>query len=143
MIAYPVHTEAARAMLISAVSAKELPFTVDIVRGRRRSQEQNRLAFRWYGEIADQLDDRTRDEVRAECKLEIGVPIMREVESFRTRYDSIIRPLSYEHKLALMTEPLDLPVTRIMTTEQLGRYLDEMARRWSQRGVILTTPEPR
>lgn len=141
MVTYTVKSEESRQMLLNAVKARKLPFTADIIKGRKRTQEQNRLAFKWYGEIAEQLEDRTRDEVRAECKLEIGVPIMREREEFREKYDSIVRPLPYEQKIALMVEPFDFPITRLMTTEQLTRYLDEMMRRWSGRGVVLTMPE--
>jgi len=141
MVTYTVKSEESRQMLLNAVKTRKLPFTADIIKGRKRTQEQNRLAFKWYGEIAEQLEDRTRDEVRAECKLEIGVPIMREVESFREKYDAIVRPLPYEQKIALMVEPFDFPITRLMTTEQLSRYLDEKMRRWSGRGVVLTMPE--
>jgi len=58
-----------------------------------------------------------------------------------TKYDAIIKPLSYEQKIAIMSEPLDMPVTRIMTTKQKTAYLDEIFRHFSEQGVILTIPD--
>jgi hypothetical protein len=104
--------------------------------------EQNRLQRLWINEIAEQLNDRTAEEIRAECKLTLGVPILRaENEAFCEAYDRHIRPLPYEQKLALMAEPFDFAVTRLMTTEQKTRYLDAMHRHYSAQGVILTDPE--
>jgi hypothetical protein len=60
--------------------------------------------------------------VRARCKLEIGVPILREAhEKFRTTYDRLIRPLPYAEKLALIRDT-ETPVTSLMNVEQMSRY---------------------
>ena len=92
-------------------------------------------------EISEQLGDRTPEEIRAFCKLTLGVPILRaENEGFREKYDLIVRPLSYEQKLSIMSEPLDLPVTRIMTTKQKTAYLDTIFRTFSEQGIVLTLP---
>ena len=136
-----VSTESERVSLITLLRKRPLPFSVEITKGRKRTSEQNRTAFMWYSEIAEQMGDRTPTEVRGECKLRFGVPIMREAsESFREAYDRVVKPLSYEQKLALMVEPFDLPVTRIMHTPQLTRYLDEIHREYSAQGVVLTIP---
>lgn len=120
------------------------PFTVDITKGKRRSVEQNRLQRTWMNEIAEQLQDRTPEEARGYCKLTLGVPILRaENTDFCERYDAVVKPLPYESKLAIMMEPLDLPVTRLMTTEQKTRYLDAINRHFSEQGVVLTQPERR
>jgi hypothetical protein len=116
-----------------------LPLTVAYRQGDDRSAEQNALAFRWYGEIANELGDRLPHEVRAYCKLHHGVPIRREDEDFREVYDRIVRPLPYEAKLALMVEPIDFPISRDMTVKQMTRYLDAIQAEFAH--VRLTMPE--
>ena len=93
-------------------------------------------------EISEQKGDITAAEARAYCKLTIGVPILREQnEAFRLRYDEILKPLSYEQKLAIMSEPLNLPVTSLMSTKQLTEYLDGIIRHFGQQGIVLTMPD--
>ncbi len=130
-----VATEADRQGLMRLLQARDLPFTVEIVKGKRRSVDQNRMQRRLVNEIAEQTDQ-TAEEVRAYCKLVGGVPILRaENELFREKYDAVVRPLSYEQKLAIMMEPLDLPVTRLMTTDQKTRYLEWIFRHFSEQGI--------
>lgn len=106
---------------------------------RRRSLAQNRLQRKWHLEAADQLRDGTAEEKRAYCKLHFGVPILRhESDDFRAQYDRVIRPLPYETKLALMAEPFDFPVTRLMTKDQKTRYLDAIYQHYSSQGARLT-----
>ena len=96
----------------------------------------------WCNEVSEQLGDQTPEKVRGYCKLTIGVPILRaENEAFCEKYDRIIRPLPYETKLELMTEPMDWPVTRIMTTKQKANYLDQMQRHFAEQGITLTDPD--
>lgn len=131
-----VATEADRQGLMRLLQARELPFTVEIVKGKRRSVDQNRMQRRLLSEIAEQTDQ-TAEEVRAYCKLTIGIPILRaESELFAQKYDVHIRSLPYETKLAMMAEPFDFPVTRIMTTAQKTRYLDEIQRHYGRHGVV-------
>jgi hypothetical protein len=118
------------------------PFTVQIEDGRDRSSEQNRLSHKWYSEIAAQSGESVED-VRARCKLEIGVPILREdVETFRSTYDRLIRPLDYGDKLALVRDT-DMPVTRLMNVSQMSRYMDLVFQRHSEFGIELTVPPDR
>ena len=91
-----------------------------------------------------QLGDVTPEWVRGYSKLHFGVPILRaEDEEFAEKYDATVKPLTYETKIAVMSEPLDLPVTRRMTTEQKTRFLDAMHAHWSAQGIILTMPPER
>ena len=137
-----VSTEAERAALVHLIQTRPMPFTVDITKGKRRTVAQNRTQRLWLNEIAEQLGDRTAEEVRGYSKLVFGVPILRaENETFREKYDRLIRPLPYETKLEFMMEPLDFPVTRLMSTSQLTRYLDAMAKHFAEQGVRLTDPE--
>lgn len=128
--------------LAALLKGRRPPLSVTWESGKARSVEQNRLQRLWCREVAEQLGDRTAEEVRAWGKLHLGVPIMREHDGFRESYDRTVKPLDYETKLMLMAEPLDLPVTRLMSVSQKVRYLDAMHRHWSGEGVILTDPDP-
>lgn len=136
-----LHTDADRRALIRFLEDQPLPLTVSLSKGGKRSFRQNKLQRLWMSEIAEQLGDQTPEEVRGYCKLTIGVPILRaEHEGFRERYDAIVRPLPYEQKVQLMMEPLDFPVTRLMTTKQATAYLDGVHRHFSEKGLALTDP---
>ncbi|HEU4345763.1 MAG TPA: hypothetical protein VFU31_29795 [Candidatus Binatia bacterium] len=136
-----IHDEQDRKMLIKLIMSQKLPFVAKVERGGIRSIEQNRLQRLWMNEISEQLGDRTPEEARGECKLTIGVPILRaEDEEFRREYDRLIRPLPYEDKLRCMMEPIDLPVTRRMKTSQKTKYLEGIYRLFAEQGVVLTIP---
>lgn len=137
-----VDNERQRELLVRFVAAMGLPFTVTITAGRRRTVEQNRLQRLWMNEIAEQLEDQTPEQVRGYCKLTIGVPILRaENEAFCERYDAVVKPLPYEQKLAVMMEPLDMPITRYMTTVQKTKYLDGVYQHFAEKGLVLTLPD--
>lgn len=127
--------------LFVLLRSRKFPYTIEAVQGVRRSVEQNKLQRKWMAEIAEQLGDRTAEEVRGHCKLHHGVPILREEsELFRAKYDQFVKPLPYPQKLALMMEPLDMPVTRLLTAAGKSKYLDEVFRQFSEMGVVLTVP---
>jgi len=144
MVSRIIRNDSDLSLLVRFLRLQKRPFTVDITKGKHRTVEQNRLQRLWLNEIAEQLGDNTPEEVRGYCKLTMGVPILRaESEAFRARYDAVVKPLGYEQKLALMMEPLDLPVTRLMSTEQKTRYLDAIVRHFGEQGVRLTQPPHR
>lgn len=127
------------ALLKVYLDQRKRPFTVDVTDGRNRSDEQNNLSQKWYGEIAEQTGE-DREEVRARCKLEIGVPILRHgSESFRKTYDRVIRPLDYADKLDLVRDT-DMPVTRLMNVGQMTEYMDAVFKRHAEFGIVLTVP---
>ena len=137
-----ITSELDRQHVMQLIENQKLPFTIDITKGKRRSVEQNRLQRVWLNEISEQLGDQTPEEVRGYCKLTLGVPILRaENEGFREKYDTHVKGLPYETKVAIMMEPLDLPVTRLMTTEQKARYLDLICHHFGQRGIVLAAHE--
>ena len=137
-----VKTEADRDALALFIKQQPLPFTTTIQKGAKRSVEQNNLQRLLLNEISEQLGDQTPEEVRGYCKLTLGVPILRaENEIFREKYDKTVKGLPYETKLEIMTEPLDLPVTRIMSVKQKTDYLDAIYRHFGERGLVLTQPE--
>jgi hypothetical protein len=109
--------------------------------GRDRTLEQNKLQRKWLKEAKSQ-GDQTEEEYRGYCKLHFGVPIMRNSnEDFREIYDRLIRPLDYEDKLKLMMVPMDLPVTRLMSRQEKGKYLDDMYQHFTGLGFKLTIPK--
>ena len=137
-----VETERDLNMAVRLVKSKALPFTLSLTPGKHRSTAQNRLQFMWFNEIAQQKGDATAGEVRAYCKLRIGIPILRaQNESFRSRYDAVLKDLPYDKKLALMEEPLNMPVTSLMTVKQKKEYLDEIQQHFGEQGIILTIPD--
>jgi len=126
---------------LAAVRANALlsgkPFVVQVV-GPKRSRDQNAISHALYAQIAAQLEDQTAQEVRAECKLRYGVPILRAgSEEFRAQYDKVIKPHDYETKLAIMEW---LPVTSLMSKEQFSEYLDCVIREFSKQGVSIIMP---
>ncbi len=129
-------------LLTTYLKGRKRPFSVEITEGRNRSVEANRLAFKWYAEISDQTGE-DREDVRARCKLEIGVPILRKAhDAFRDTYDKLIRPLAYSEKLALIRDT-EMPVTSLMNVEQMSRFMDIVFRRHAEIGVVLTVPPDR
>lgn len=130
--------------LFTYLSNMKLPITVNIKKGKDRSVEQNALAFKWYLEAAQQ-GDMSANEYRGMCKLELGVPILRlESPEFKRLYDKHFKSLNYEEKMEIMTsEEFDFPVTRMMTTNQMKMYLDDVWHFFDGQGFILTNPEDR
>ena len=98
--------------------------------------DQNAISHAWYNDIATQTAD-TPENVKCECKLRFGVPILRaEDPDFREMYDaSILRSLSYEQKLRAMRY---IPITSNMTKPQLSRYLEHIQMSYAQQGVVVT-----
>lgn len=106
--------------------------------GKARSLDQNGISHVWYEQIARELREDTPLGVKNFCKLHYGVPILRaEDEEFRDLYDQVIKPLSYEKKLAAMKA---WPVTSLMSKTQLSQYLEAMQSAYADR-VRLEFPE--
>lgn len=142
MVSRVIRSDGDLALLIDFLKARKRPFTVDIVAGKHRTNEQNRTQRMWLNEAAEQLGDRTAEELRGMCKLQFGVPILRaENTRFCEAYDRLIKPLPYETKLEYMMDPLDFPVTRLMTTNQKTRYLEDMSKHFLEQGIVLTEPK--
>jgi len=137
-----IENETDRRQVITLIKNRTLPITVNILKGKKRSNLQNKLQREWLNNAADQLKDDTAEGYRAYCKLHFGVGILiNENDIFREKYNRIIKPLSYEQKIELMQEPFDFPVTRIMTRGQKAQYLDAMKSHFESLGVRLTMPE--
>lgn len=111
---------------------------VTIKTGKDRSLDQNAILHAWITQIANELREQTAAQVKAECKLTIGVPILRaEDEEFRQFYDKSIKLMTYEDKLLAMSF---CPVTSLMTVKQLSQFLTGMQETYRKRGVELEFP---
>ena len=141
MTTWAIRNDLDRARVLKVIEQRDMPCTVTVTKGAPRSIEQNQLQRKWLLEAQDQ-GDHTAEEYRAMCKLHFGVPILRnENDEFCEVYDRLIKPRSYEEKLELMSVPMDLPVTRIMTTKQKAAYLDEIYKHFTGLGYLLTVPQ--
>ncbi len=100
-----------------------------------RSLDQNALKEVWYNDVSKESGEMGRD-VKRYCKLHFGVPILRgEDEDFRAFYDSALKSkLSYEEKLQAMDY---MPVTSLMSTSQMTRYLSDMQKHYAEQSVVL------
>ncbi len=137
IIREPAHVDA----LANLLRSRKLPLTVSWTQGEPRSGAQNRLAQRWFSDIASQLGDMTHEEVRSDCKVTFGVPIlMAENEAFAASWARTMGHLSYE-EIREAVRVLDIPVTRLMLVKQMTAFMDEMQRHWTGQGIRLTDPD--
>ena len=107
--------------------------------GKARSLDQNAISHAWYEQLARELREDDALGWKCYCKLHHGVPILRaEDAEFREFYDQSIKWLTYEKKLAAMKI---LPVTSLMTQEQLSAYLEAVQADFRAKGVRLEFPK--
>ncbi len=142
-----VKTDDQRLRHMSYLSQKELPYTATDKEGadKDKSNPQNNIHHKWVTEVAAQNKQHSREEYRGICKLHCGVPILRrDSEEYRAAYDRIVKPLDYWSKVEMMMTPLDFPVTRAMTDDQMSEYLSAVNRLLSEKyGAVLTQPQGR
>jgi hypothetical protein len=112
---------------------------LSVKEGKARSLDQNAISHAWYEQLAREMKEDDALGWKSYCKLHHGVPILRaEDEEFRNFYDSSIKGMAYEMKLAAMKY---LPVTSLMTKPQLSKYLEAVRDDFARRGVRLEFPE--
>lgn len=103
-----------------------------------RSLAQNRLAFQWYMERAEQQGTTPEYEHRL-AKLRWGCPLLIAVDAeFADFYRRGIEPLDYERRIIAMQW---VPVTRLFTVKMMTEYLETMERESAMQGIILTRPD--
>ena len=106
---------------------------VNVVDARRRSDLQNRLQHAMYREIANQLYGNEEDHAKNECKLTIGVPLLRETnEEFRKIYDRNLKRLDYAAKLQVISV---INVSSILSMGAAHQYIDKIYDEYAQKGV--------
>lgn len=113
--------------------------------GKDMSDDQRKMTFELYSRIGQQLYGGDMQHARAECKLTIGVPIMRRDDvEYRDKYNKVILPLDYDTKLSLMLPSLEFPVTSCMKIKQCREYIDTVIKVYTEKGcdfsMILDNP---
>lgn len=114
------------------------PITIQVFKGawKHRSLEASALSHVWYREISKQGKQQTAEEVKRECKLTCGVPILRaESPTFCAMYDKVVKGHDYPTKLEMMDF---LPVTSLMNKEQMSDYLEAVQYKYTEQGFHLT-----
>lgn len=118
-----------------------MPYTVSVSKGAKRSLDQNALAHKWYAEIAAQRGDVDAGDVKAECNVIYGVPILRRDDEAYARF---LDRLDLDHEAMVYASKRGLlPCTSLMTTKQLAEYGENLCRDYRQQGFTLTDPEAR
>jgi hypothetical protein len=125
--------------LVAFISHQPLPFVATIKSGKVRSIDQNRLQWLWASEAAEQRADVSPLEVQHEWKALFGAPLLAEEdEAFAKVWLRAEIRLTWEERVAWMRF---VPVTSLMTSKQLSRYLDEVYKFNTDLGLELTNPE--
>jgi hypothetical protein len=105
-----------------------------IVREKVRSLNQNDQAHVWYEQVSLELREDTPLGVKCTSKLNVGVPIMRAIDSdFRAFYDKVLKPRPYEDKIEAMKY---MPVTSLMPVDAASQYLTDLQAFWGKRGGV-------
>lgn len=91
----------------------------------QRSMAQNKLVNVWYKDIAEQMDD-TFLNIRRQCKLNYGVPLLRaKSEMLDWLYSQTIDKLRYEKRLIAM-DGFDITSNDEMDSDLMGQYINAM-----------------
>lgn len=109
----------------------------------------NRYSHAIYREAAKLKQEGFELDEKAECKLRHGIPILindpedgAECEDY---YRRLMTGLNYEERLARMYEghKFYIPVTSLMTDDQMSKYLERILRDYARQGYSILTPKER
>tara|TARA_R110000803_G_scaffold56920_3_gene114501 strand:+ start:711 stop:1148 length:438 start_codon:yes stop_codon:yes gene_type:complete len=132
MQTWTVTKEESLNFLIDALKEQKKPFVVELLPAHR-TIPQNRLFYLMYDIIAKQLYGGDNDLARNECKLTIGVPILRrDSAEFTKTYDRLIKPATYEDKLSAMEF---ISVSSIFDKAQGSEYVTKIFDTYAQKSV--------
>lgn len=122
-------------LIAASEKVEKWPVSVDIFEGiKARSVLQNKLQHKHYSEIAA-LEFKSVSEVKAECKVRYGIPILMR----RLDFSKFVE-LDFNTQIMLMFQ-LDPPVTSLFTTAEAKEYTDTMIRDYAIQGLKLTDPD--
>ena len=120
--------KAALASFVATLDATpEKPYVAQIIPWvKKRSLDQSALFHMWCGEISKQGGEYTPIQIKARAKYSWGVPILvAEMPSFARSWEAMKSIMSHEELL----EALEwFPVTSLMNTNQMSRFLTDMQR---------------
>ena len=139
MSAHYVRTKFDLARVLADLAQAELPMTVNVKKGIKRTDEQNSLVHVWFEEIArHERFGMSFYDVKAHCNLTYGLPIlMRDDPEWASCFGYIFEALSKPAKLKAI-RVLDIPFTRRMQVKQLSEYMTQMEQDYAEEGVLLT-----
>ncbi len=137
-----VNTDEDLEVLIKYMRFRGKPFSAAIADGVKRTNPQNALIHKWFGEIARHMGDQTAEEIKAHCNITYGLPIMLRDPEWASAFEYIFQSLNHAAKLKAV-RVLDIPFTRKMKVPELTEYMDQMQRDFREMGVFLTDPELR
>lgn len=100
----------------------------------RRSLDANALSHVWYDQIGEYQGD-SPEEVKDQCKLLYGVPILRRNEKKNKFFQAIgFDRFPHHAQLAAMKY---INVTSLFSVEEMQEYLDTIQRVYAQNGLTL------
>lgn len=105
----------------------------------KTSNAQQRLAFKWYGEISEQGKEYTIGGIRARCKHRYALPILlAENSGFAEAWKIVEASCDYEQAVDFI-ERTQLPMTSILGVNKMKKYLDDLQNENAHR-YALTDP---
>jgi len=132
MQTWKVSNQEQLSFLLDDLRGMKMPFIVELLPAHR-SIPQNRLFYLMYDIIGKQLYGGDEHHARNECKLTIGVPILRrDSQKFQETYDKLLKPASYEDKLAMMEY---ISISSIFDKTQGTEYIKKIFDSYAQKGV--------
>ena len=135
-----IRTEADREAFTRLLSAFPMPCTASLAKGVSRSNQQSRTVEKWYAQIGQETGQ-LPVQVKAECKMRYGLPIMlTENAAWVAEWAPIYEPFDYARRLKLFEV---IPLTSKLTTRQMSRYMDAVQMTYRQMGIALIDPEAR
>ena len=107
-------------------------------KAEKRELAQNSLNWHWCGQLSNHSKEYTSNEIHQMNKLDYGVPILCRDKDFMLLW----QPYKYYTRESQLKILKLLPVTRIMTMEQMTEYLSTLKIDMeSNLGIKLTTKE--
>ena len=131
------------ARILGAIRLREdFPFRIIVLKGKEeRTKAQNRMIHKWFGEIAKQKGDEDMMDIKLDCNIAYGEPILvRDDPEWEAVFGHLFRGLNIEQKRKAICV-LGVPFTSRMSKEQLSEYMERMSRDYRQQGFELTDPE--
>ena len=105
-----------------------------------RTKAQNRLLHRWFGDISRSIVGQSEADVKADCNLTYGRPILaRDDPEWESAFGYIFDALNRPAKIKAI-RVLDIPFTRGLKVAQLSEYMTQMRQDYAELGVHLTDP---
>lgn len=135
-----LRTDKDREAFTRFLASFDLPCTVTVIKGARRSNPQNATAHAWYAQIGAEYG-MTPAEAKALCKLTHGLPIMEaENPAWVAEWSPLYAPLPYEMQRKLFEA---IPLTSKLSVRQMSAYMNAVQAEYRAQGVALIDPEAR